>query len=486
MLAAFPFYAGDAHLLEDLLIWIRDLGGCKGHRAVLVADADVQWTDALALRDIALESFDAVALITNGAHVSGWIQGSNSLWLAAAKYAQEHKEAFWFHEPDCIPVKRDWLTSLETAWKSLHCPPYFGSVVSHSNRTLPNPYLEGCSIYHTNAAASLAPTFDQTRSWTLACASETARKAVNTPLVHHFWGQNKLPPTFDSALSPDASVNTFTLANIRQDAVVFHRNKDGTLIRLLRKTLNIPDVQSFPRELDVVFPFCRKDAMLAVKTMEWIRELAGANKMNRACVLHFDGSPDSSMLARITKSASDAFERVVISRYVDPRPPYVGWPGACNWAFQHAARFMRQRSANSWLWLEPDAIPTQSDWLIALEVEYARGGLPFMGTVVPNMGHLNGVAIYPFNLSDYAPTAMSTIGTAWDIAIMDEIKGFTHAANGFILHCPFVKNGRCVSDPGPLPKFSNIRDMGLVDPGVRVWHPCKDGELIKYLRILRR
>lgn len=239
MLAAFPFHTGDAHLLEDLLEWIKSLGGCKGHDAVLVADSEVPWDAVVILRDLAKASFDTVAITTNKMHVDGWIQGSNSLWLAAAKYAHEHSRPFWFHEPDCIPLCAGWLGALESAWNLAGTPPYFGALVSHSNAHLPNPYLEGCSIYHAHTFMALAPTFDINRSWTLACAPTVMQRAVHTPLVHHFWGEQNLPPTFSDLRVQGSPPNTLTLANINRDAVVFHRNKDGTLIRLLRQKLNL-------------------------------------------------------------------------------------------------------------------------------------------------------------------------------------------------------------------------------------------------------
>ena len=483
MLAAFPFYAGDAHLLEDLLIWIRDLGGCNGHDAVLVADAAMPWDSVLLLRDLAKASFDSVDITTNEMHVDGWIPGSNSLWLAAAKYAHTHVRPFWFHEPDCIPLKTGWLTALETAWKATCCQPYFGAVVNHSLASQPNPYLEGCAIYHAHAFLALAPTFDMTRSWTLACAAETAKKAVNTPLVHHFWGQNKKPPTFSESKATSDPINTLTLDCICKEAVVFHRNKDCTLIRLLRARMRLPEKDHRPHELILVFPFCGRDGQLAIKTMDWIKELSDQNKMRRTCVLHFDASPDARTVAHIIKSAEDAFDRVFVSRYKNPVPPYVGYPGACNWAFRHAVYYMRDHFSNSWLWLEPDAIPTQSDWLFAIEDEYARGGKPFMGTMFSNMGHLNGVAIYPNNTADYVPSALRAISEPWDMAMMSEVMPNAYCGNAFICHCRSVSNGRCVDVAGSAPVFNSIRDLGLVEPGVRIFHPCKDGGLIKLLRI---
>ena len=239
MLSVFPFYAGDAHLLEDLLIWIHDLGGCQGHDALLVADADVQWSAVLELRDIARLAFNHVWITTNGEHVDGWIPGSNSLWLAAAKWSAETDRPFWFHEPDCIPLHAGWLDELEKGWISAGRPRYFGALVEHAIKSLPSPYLEGCSIYYPGTLTDTRKAYDASKSWTLACAPVVVPQAFSTHLVHHFWGERDLPPTFSDLRIPGCPENTFTLANISKKAAVFHRNKDGTLIRLLRQKLNL-------------------------------------------------------------------------------------------------------------------------------------------------------------------------------------------------------------------------------------------------------
>lgn len=60
------------------------------------------------------------------------------------------------------------------------------------------------------------------------------------PHTHHakcyqyFWGEPGLAPTFRDRHEKGEPKNVFTLEQLRHDAVVFHRNKDNTLIPLLR------------------------------------------------------------------------------------------------------------------------------------------------------------------------------------------------------------------------------------------------------------
>ena len=487
MLAAFPFHAGDVHLLADLLSWIGDLGGCKSHDALLVADADVQWSSVVALRDLAVQSFGTVHLVTNEVHVDGWIPGSNSLWLAAARWAMAHERPFWFHEPDCIPVKAGWLDALESAWTTAGRPKYFGAVVKHEVHSLPNPYLEGCSIYHANAYGDTLATFDMSRSWTLACAPVTMPAAVNTPLVQHFWGEANLAPTFAETKTHDSSINTFTLDSIYPKTVVFHRNKDGTLVQLLRRKFKLFQKRDCPHELVVVIPFCKKDELLALDLVSWIVEMG--LKLDRHCVLHFDGSVSMELVARITGLSNQAFSNVHHSRYPIPTHPYIGWPAACNFTFQRAVEFMERFGKNSWLWLEPDAIPVCRDWLTAIEDEYEIGGQPFMGTMIPGdgMGHMNGVAVYPWNTQEWAPCIMGFVAQPWDQASKPEVAPNAHKANHLIFHCRSVRNGRCVDEHGAPPKFNTMSERNsIIEPSVKVFHPVKHRDLIRFLRLSKR
>ncbi len=64
-----------------------------------------------------------------------------------------------------------------------------------------------------------------------------------------------------------------------------------------------------------------------------------------------------------------------------------------------------------------------------------------MGHVVPKRGHMNGVAIYPFDMSRYAYKAMLTRGTPFDVALSSEAATHIAPANALIAHVLKVQGG---------------------------------------------
>lgn len=234
MICAIPFHQGDIDQAKNLVTWIVELGVTPGHKCFLVPDADTAFDEVLEIRNIAARAFKAVEIFPNQEPVSGWIAGSCSLFKAAAMACAGRP--FLFLEPDAVPLSQNWLNEIEIAYLAHDKPSggaFMGSVVSHSTPGWPNPYFEGVGVYPRDAWASMEPVFKPDVSWTNACASVAVPRAVNSPLFQHLWGQNGNPPTFASVGVRGTRV--FSPSQIQKGAVVFHRNKDGTLISLLRE-----------------------------------------------------------------------------------------------------------------------------------------------------------------------------------------------------------------------------------------------------------
>lgn len=99
-----------------------------------------------------------------------------------------------------------------------------------------------------------------------------------------------------------------------------------------------------------------------------------------------------------------------------------GWPVSCNRAFELAARHSEQVTKQSFLWMEPDAIPLKDFWLDDIEAEYKQCGKPFMGDfvkiagVIPNgIDHMSGIAVYHWDMSRLLPSVFNNDHAAWDI-----------------------------------------------------------------------
>lgn len=244
MICVIPFFGGDVKQAQDLLVWMGQLGLCKNHDCVIVADKETPWQDGKEAFRLAKVVFNNVFCITNRESVKGWIPGSNSLFRSAAEYCAGR--VFFWLEPDAIPLRPGWLHEIENYY--LNCGhPFMGSLVYHhetSQPFIPNPYLEGCSVYPIDCWERIKHLWTPAQSWCYSAASVTVPNAVNTPLIHHLWGEAGTPPTFQETNQP--GTNVFCLAQISNKAVIFHRNKDGTLIRLLRKKFGIKEPELPP------------------------------------------------------------------------------------------------------------------------------------------------------------------------------------------------------------------------------------------------
>lgn len=449
------------------MAWIYQLDKCPlDHACLLVSDASVEWSEAFKLFQSASRVFRRVEMIDNGVSHAGWPCGANSLFKTAAQFMESRKIGPWFWmEPDCIPIKPGWADQLEAAYKKLTAGSMFrfvGAVMEAKEPGLPREYLAGCAMYPADAWTRMSPAWREDKAFDVATAPATIPFATHTSLIQHFWGKTDLPPTFAETKTKESPLNTFTRENLNPDAVVFHRNKDGTLLNLLGGKRKDSDVIC----IDVVFPFCAHDAKLMLKNMRWMSFLHG-RKSARAVLLA--DSSASSLVNEIMQVAGGVFSKVTVHRYSSAG--YSGWPAGPNRAFQEACRYMASIGSQGWLWHEADAVAVRPDWLEWISFEYARGGKPFMGTIIDHMGHMNGIAVYPGNTPDYLPSLMKC-REAWDVYLQHEIRPHRHRANHLIQHY--------ISPPS----FNSAPDLSVIGPMTALFHPDKTGNLIN--RLLER
>lgn len=475
MLCVLPVFAGDTFLLFNLLRWIKQLGGCPGHSALIVANANLSWPHAKTIVDLAGESFDHTKFITNGQSVAGWIPGSNSLWLAAAKHCSEQNIDGWLWlEPDAVPLKPGWLDALDQAYAGT-VSDFLARRYSCSRWDCPVKMMTGIAIYPDTAIAFYQPVAE-------AFDVQLSRRAIDdvedTPLIQQFWGQSGLPPTFRDTKN-GAPRHAFTLADLDPRAVIFHRDKSGTLIELLRAQADLP----LAPPLLVALPVCVKDAHLLVKCLDWMVELDGRNQFD--CLISYDPSLGPVWLARVRDSAQRAFRTV--HEFMYPQPAREVWPDACNMTFQSTAHHIQAAHHRPWLWFEADCVPLKPDWLPALWLEYRNCGQPVMGPVIPDAGHMNGTALYPANFANLSPRAMSASDTAWDTSMTYDLVGKTHDCSRLFCHRWGVVDGKLHPSQGPAPHFSStIAVEQWIPPDAVLFHRCKDSSLIDQLRAKKR
>lgn len=236
-LCVIPFHQGDADLTHELLLWVQELGGCAKHRCLLVADSSVQLKKTDDITTLARDVFGKAAITFVDGITAAWPKASNQMFKHAAFHVAhwEHSPFFWM-EPDCVPLRASWLDEIANEYAKCG-KDYMGKLVSTDQQGMPALHMNGNAVYPHDVGLRLAQYLEGDQAWDIASADAVIGLAHNTPLIHHFWGKHGLPPHFQEHRTKEDSDNTLTLANIPKKAAIFHRCKDGSLVRVLRQRM---------------------------------------------------------------------------------------------------------------------------------------------------------------------------------------------------------------------------------------------------------
>lgn len=267
MLVAMAVHAGDCNRLLNNLVWIKQLGGCPDHDAVIVADAGMEARSVFALKDQASLSFKSVEIITTEESVQGWIAGANALFLTAAHFAQTKNQSWLWMEPDAVPLKPNWIDTLELHYRA-KVAHYMGALVKCEDPRLPKIHLPGVSVYPSSAYYELVATVrgNTDKAFDISTAHISVPQTTESDLFQALWGEMNNPPTF--AEKRIHGTGTFDLEFLNPKAVLFHRSKNGTLIELLRKRAGI-----FPKTFIQLGRF--GDIILLLPALKHIHDTTG-------------------------------------------------------------------------------------------------------------------------------------------------------------------------------------------------------------------
>lgn len=256
MILVLPFHSNDAEIALAWLRWCSKLGNDTGQfRILLVADGGIDWTIGMKMAEAA-RCFNHQELITLDKSIEGWPQGPNALWKKAAQWAKANSVPFLWAEPDAVPITPNWLTAIHQEYKAAQ-KPFMGRIYRANKPGFGEKLMSGIGVYPANAIDLIGIAADGDVAFDMAMTPTVMPLAHDTRLIHHFWGLKDLPPTFAAERHPNSTVNTFTLENVGEETVLFHRSKDLSLIRLLwnkyfpLEPMEQP-VQLEPEEADVV------------------------------------------------------------------------------------------------------------------------------------------------------------------------------------------------------------------------------------------
>lgn len=246
LIAVLPFCLRDSKEAARLLEWIAILGKVENHLLLLVADDAVPMEEKQRVKAIAQTAFTNVDTIVVKAPAP---VGTNYAVPAAVMFSKAalHIDAclkwnwLWL-EPDAVPLKRGWLDALAQAYDA--CPKRFmGTLIETDQPGVPKVHLAGTAIYTNCCGPELKKYCDGKQHFDMAMADYTVPRAQSSALFFHRWGAPNDPPTFKDVKLPTDGPNVGELSVIPPEAVIFHRNKDGSLIELLKKEFeNVKDL----------------------------------------------------------------------------------------------------------------------------------------------------------------------------------------------------------------------------------------------------
>lgn len=481
MILTLPFCEKDIRATSQLLEWISELGGCPKHECLLISDAAVPWYEAVDILSLANKAFRKARIVsTDRAYNEPWPIAQNQMFRFAAQHIEDNiKEPFFWLESDAIPLQRNWMEVIDSTYLSSG-KLYLGKVYPFDNPNTalaPSRVLSGIAVYPANTHSLLGKCISTrlNTAWDVTTSFLTVPEAHDSNLIHWLWGEPNNPPVFGENGVKGTPV--FSIKQLHPEAVIFHRNKDGSLIYHLRRKFFPIDEGGFC----VVLHFCNHDSHLMLKNVRWMSELHP--KQATDAMLSFDNSTNRKMVEEIKNAAEQVFNRVSVFTY--PTPPRGTWPIGPNMAFAHTAHH-RQQFHIPWLWLEADAIPLKPDWIERLQREYAQAKKPFMGSKVQGMSHFNGTMIYPANTPQLIPRALTEKNGAWDTNMAPEMAHLAHDAGHLMFHGWGVVRNKIHSFEGNAPTFATVDDVRRWVPRQAVlFHRCKDGTLIDRLREMK-
>lgn len=231
MIVALAFCAKNKDITVRLMHWLSELGWLDKHDCILGVHAD---TDSSGVIDVAQRLFKRVKEFTIDDPETIYPFIANVMWKRCAYFIADINDAskesqpwFWL-EPDAVPLVPEWLDWIEAEYKRAGKPFLLDKVVTPTST-----HNSGTGVYPPRVRDYTHQLWNLSNvPWDVFFANDFTPHTMHTTLIHDkfyaVWDDPKSgEPTF-----PDAA----SLAQIESGAVIFHRNKDGSLIARLRES----------------------------------------------------------------------------------------------------------------------------------------------------------------------------------------------------------------------------------------------------------
>jgi len=222
------------------------------HKAIVCAPEETALTHEIT--EELKKSFPEVGRIIAQDGFNGWPLGPNQMFCDASTHCYRYQEPWYFWEPDCIPMSKDWVDKLEKEFNS-EPNKIMGSLVGGGmasngknvyrlivgSAIYPAKFLDYCglaaSLYNYNVAYRTSGVVPE--PWDVRCRWVFLQHGRNTELIKSYWKsvnyQWKDGKIVFFAEDPEAQaiqgVTCFD-RTVASEALVVHGCKDGSLHRM--------------------------------------------------------------------------------------------------------------------------------------------------------------------------------------------------------------------------------------------------------------
>lgn len=228
MLVVIPYFDGDEALAKSMLEWCIALDGSTPNHTCLLVTCSSHPSE---VGTLANRYFKSVSLLHyEEGRWKGWPLGPNRAFRSAALHVQSKHQGPWMWlEPDCVPLRTNWLDAIETVHQS-GGKPFSGYVVDAETSPARMTYMAGCGVYpHNLHRYSVNPFLVEKIPFDVSMSPHVRH------LVHRMNGLIQHEATDKPApFMSDDEVD----ARIPMRAALFHKCKDNSLISLLRHQLD--------------------------------------------------------------------------------------------------------------------------------------------------------------------------------------------------------------------------------------------------------
>lgn len=256
MIIVINFCNKDWELMLKNLLWQKELDGKLNYHCLLAYEESTSISAAAKVSEAARDVYAKCDLVPYPeSQKKTWPAGPNWGWQYMARYvAALHKDSWLWLEADAIPIRKNWLRDIEEEHK-------------RAGKAFSGHFVEG--MRHINGSCVYPPVvaeysqnafLTEESAWDVVLGADLdlheggimANAHPAHTLFQHCWAIN---PSDGKAWNGSGELATFKSTHdvvrlVDTTMALFHRNKDGTLIDMLRLHYAHPELAMVPRHTE--------------------------------------------------------------------------------------------------------------------------------------------------------------------------------------------------------------------------------------------